>query len=48
MSVFAPAKLNEEWSKVHNSEYIKTENEDKPDEDIKPVEPITPGKPEAE
>lgn len=42
MSVFTSTKHNKEASKVHNSQYIKTEN--KPDE---PVEtPNEPAKPE--
>jgi len=46
MSVFAPLKKAKEQSKVHHSQYIRTENT--PDEAApKPAEPVTPTKPEA-
>lgn len=45
MSVFTPTRTIKE-SKVHHSQYIKTEN--KPvDTDTKPVEPVNPEQPEA-
>lgn len=48
MSVFAPAKLAENRSKVHHSQYIQIVNEDKPDEDTIPTEPVTPDEAAAE
>jgi hypothetical protein len=45
MSVFAPIKSSKERSKVHNSQYIRTEN--KPDEGTKPAETETPTQPDA-
>ena len=43
MPVFTPAKLNQ--SKVHYTEYIRTEN--KPDKtEVKPAEPAQPPAPE--
>jgi len=45
MSVFTPVKKDEE-SKVHNSQYIRTENT--PDETgTKPADPVKPAEPEA-
>ena len=45
MSVITPIKA-QEHSKVHHSQYIRTEN--KPDEaDAKPADPVTPTPPEA-
>jgi len=46
MSVFTLTKPIKEESKVHNSQYIKTEN--KPDEETKPTEPVSPDKSDAE
>lgn len=46
MSVFTFTKKDEEQSKVHNSQYIRTANT--PDEaGTKPVEPGKPMQPEA-
>jgi hypothetical protein len=42
MSVLTFTKPIKEQSKVHNSQYIKTEN--KPDEETKPSEPVNPDK----
>lgn len=44
MSVFAPTKASD--SKVHNSQYIRTQNEDEK-ADVTPAEPAAPEKPEA-
>lgn len=38
MSVATLIKSNEEQPKVHTSQYIRTENEDKSNEDAKPAE----------
>ena len=44
MSVFAPTRSSKEPAKVHNSQYIRTEN--KPDEGTKPAETESPTQPE--
>jgi hypothetical protein len=46
MSVFTPIKSNKKESKIHHSQYIKTEN--KPDEETKPAEPVNPDQSDAE
>ena len=46
MSVITPIKPIKEQSKVHYSEYIRTEN--KPDEETKPTDPVSPDKSDAE
>lgn len=45
MSVFTPINQSKE-AKVHNSQYIKTENESG-DEATKPAEPTNPEQPES-
>jgi len=47
MSVFAPIRINK-FNKVHYTEYIRTENEAKPNDAApKPAEPANPDQPEA-